>query len=159
MRCVVLLLVVVALLLLAEPALAMHPTPQEEAPARWTGPAWATEAWIEHAAHIVAGETRGVPSAAYPVACTLIGDVERGMHPGRLRTRWYGWRVPNASERAAVRRALVECGDVPRYRFMGSMSDLRLWQARGMVSDGPFDLYTGIAGLTVVGVRETRGVQ
>jgi hypothetical protein len=142
-------------LLLAAPALAMYPTPQEERPARWVGPAWATAAWQDYAAHIVAGETRGVPSAAYPVACTLIGDVERGMHPWRLRGRWYGWKTPNASERAAVRLALAGCEDVPRYRFVGNLSDLRLWQERGMVAvDGPFDLYTGTRGLVVVGVRD-----
>lgn len=146
---------VVVWLALAPPVYAMHPTPQEETPPAGSGPAWATPAWQDYAAHIVAGETMGVPSAAYPVACTLIGDVERGAHPWRLRGRWYGWKTPNASERAAVRLALRGCEDVPRYRFVGSLSDLRLWQARGWVAqDGPFDLYTGARGLAVVGVRD-----
>lgn len=144
----------VAWLLLAEPARAMYPTPQEERPARTVGPAWASAAWQDYAAHIVAGETRGVPSAAYPVACTLLLDVERGAHPWRLRGRWYGWEVPRDDERAAVRLALRGCEGVPRYRFVGSLNDLKLWQTRGWVAEnGPFDLYTGSGGLAVVGVR------
>jgi len=148
------IVLLVGWLWLAEPVEAMYPTPQEEAVARTVGPAWATAAWQDYAAHIVAGETRGVPAAAYPVACTLIRDVERGSHPWRLRGRWYGWKAPRADERAAVRLALRGCQDVPRYRYVGTLSDLRLWQARGMVGEGPFNLYTGAAGLEVVGVLE-----
>lgn len=132
---------VVAAMLLASP-------PQVAAGGGWAGDGWA--AW---AAHIVAGETRGVPSARLAVACTLTRDVERGWDPWALRDRWYGWSDPTDADLAAVETALAGgCGDVPEFRFVGNLQDLALWRGRGWVGDGPFVLYAGSDGQYVVGV-------
>lgn len=116
-------------------------------------PQWATGEWIDFAAHIVAGETRSVPSANRIVACTLIRDIESGWQPWSLRKRWYGWKTPTDQERRSVIEALNGCLDIPVYRFVGSPSDLTLWQSRGMVGDGPFDMYTGFSNHVIIGVR------
>jgi len=118
-------------------------------------PAWATDAWIEFAAHIVASEARNVPSADLAVACTLVWDVERGWQPWMLRGRWFGWGEPDEGDREAVVQAVLGgCSDVPRFVYVGNLNDLRHWRAVGMVGDGPFVLYIGNGGSAVVGVPE-----
>ena len=115
-------------------------------------PPWATEAWQDFAAHIVASEARGVPQADKVVACMLVRDIERGWHPWALRGRWFGWGTPDARDRRAVADALQDCSDVPDYRYVGNVRDVHLWRSRGMVGPGPLDLYVGRGGQTVVGV-------
>ena len=113
---------------------------------------WATERWRDWAAHIVASEARNVDSADLVVACTMVRDVERGWHPWALRGRWYGWGPPDAKDREAVERALAgECTGVPVYRYVGNLSDARLWRRMGLL-DGRVDLYLGDYGSAVVGV-------
>ena len=122
-------------------------------PAQPVMPDWATEAWIDYAAHIVASEAWNVPSADLAVACTLVRDVRRGWQPWALHHRWYGWAEPDEADYAAVRRALTPngCDSVPEFAFVGNLDDLFYWRSIGMVGDGPFVLYIG-DGAAVVGV-------
>jgi len=116
-------------------------------------PAWTTVAWRDFAAHIVASEARGVPAADLAVACTLSRDVERGWDPWALRRRWFGWGNPDSADRAAVDRAVNGgCDNIPHFKYVGNLNDLRHWHAVGMVGDGPFVLYIGAGGGAVVGV-------
>jgi len=123
-------------------------------------PAWATAEWQEFAAHIVAGEVRGVPAARMAVACTLVRDVEvqrpfdYAQGDGGLRERWFGWAEPGDGDREAVALALSGgCEDVPRYRYVGSLRDARYWRSIGMIGDGPFVLFLGEGGQVVVAVE------
>lgn len=118
-------------------------------------PEWATDAWQDFAAHIVASEARNVPAADIVVACTLGRDVGRGWSPWALGDRWYGYGRPDAADRQAVRDALTTdaCDAVPDYKFVGNIRDVQHWRAVGMIGEGPFDLYVGATGSTVVGVR------
>lgn len=121
------------------------------------GTGWATEAWREWAAGVVAGEVRGVPAARMAVACTLVRDVAAGWDPWRLGERWYGWHEPGPEDRAAVEAALAGgCEGVRRYRFVGSLEDARMWQARGWV-EGRVDLWLGPGGQAVVAVPVEQG--
>lgn len=116
-------------------------------------PIWATEAWMDFAAHIVASEARGVPQADIVVACTMVRDIDRGWHPWSLQDRWFGWGAPDAEDRLAVRRALEEgCDEVPVYRYVGNFRDAQHFRAVGMAGKGPLDLYLGPRGQAVVGV-------
>jgi len=113
---------------------------------------WATPAWQEWAAHIVASEARGVPQADIVVACTMVRDVERGWHPWALRSRWFGWGTPDDRDRAAVGQALNGgCSGVPDYAHVGNFQDAQYWRMRGYF-DGRADLYLGEDGAAVVGV-------
>ena len=125
----------------------------------WGDLSWVTPSWPLYAAHIVASEARGVPSADIAVACTLIWDVVEGGYLGRPfelddHGRWNGWGSPDAADEEAVYRALLTdaCNHIPRYKFIGNLRDARHWRSIGMIPDGPFDLYLGVAGQAVVGV-------
>ena len=113
-------------------------------------PAWATLAWQDYAAHIVASEARGVPQADIVVACTLIRDVEKGYNL----SRWFGYGPPDEADRRAVEDALFTdaCKDVPNYRYVGNFRDAQLWRYMGMIESGKVDLYLGTGGQAVVGV-------
>lgn len=115
---------------------------------------WATDAWIDFAAHIVASEARNVPSADIVVACTLLRDIKRGWHPWDLRKRWFGYGPPDDKDRAAVLDALYTsaCRKVPHYKYVGNIRDVYHWRAVKMIGGGPFDLFVGPTGSTVVGV-------
>jgi len=122
-------------------------------------PQWASEEWVEFAAHIVASEAAGVPEARIVVACTMVRDVERGWHPWALRKRWFGWGWPSAGDFAAVRSALNgvngkygECYKIPSYKYVGNLRDAQHWRRTGVIGSGPYDLYVGPTGNTVVGV-------
>lgn len=117
-------------------------------------PGFATGAWIDYAAHIVASEARNVPAADIVIACTLIRDVERGWNPWNLRRRWFGYGAPDAQDLMAVRNAVYTraCEAVPRYKFVGNIRDVYYWRSIGLIDAGPLDLYVGPTGLTVVGV-------
>ena len=119
-------------------------------------PTWATARWQNYAAHIVASEARGVPSADIVIACTLLKDIERGWHPWRLYPgRWHGYGPPDEADRQAIIDALTSraCDDIPVYKYVGNLRDLRHWKAVGMVkTGGPFTLHIGSGGQTVVGV-------
>jgi len=68
--------------------------------------------------------------------------------------RWNGWGTPDELDEEAVYRALLTdaCTKIPRYRFLGSFKDAQYWRGIGMIREGPFDLYIGLGGQTVVGV-------
>lgn len=117
-------------------------------------PVFATGAWIDYAAHIVASEARNVPAADIVIACTLLRDVERGWHPWNLRRRWFGYGTPDAKDVAAVRNAVYTraCEAVPEYKFVGNLKDVYLWRSIGLIGSGPLHLYVGLEGSTVIGV-------
>ena len=118
-------------------------------------PQWATASWQTYAAHIVASEARGVPSADIVIACTLIRDIERGYHPWNLHPgRWHGYGTPDDLDRKAVTDALLSsaCVDVPRYKYVGNFRDAQYWVRSRTIDNGPFDLYVGPHGQAVVGV-------
>lgn len=131
----------------------------DDFPERVEVPQWASDRWQDFAAHIVASEARNVPSADIVVACTLIRDVESATNPVRaawgLRRRWFGYGRPDDADRQAVLDALFTnaCDTVPSYRYVGNIRDVYHWRAVGMVGAGPFDLYVGPTGSTVVGVQ------
>ena len=119
-------------------------------------PHWATDAWRDYAAHIVASEARGVPAADIVIACTLIRDVERGFRPWNLHPgRWHGFGKPDEADIQAVTDALLSpaCVHIPRYKYVGNFRDAQYWTRSGIIDDGPFDLYLGPHGQAVVGVR------
>lgn len=125
----------------------------------WGDLSWVTPAWPLYAAHIVASEARGVPSADIAIACTLVGDVVEGGYLDRPfelddHGRWNGWGTPDAADEKAVYQALLTnvCTNMPRYRFIGNFGDVQHWTSIGMIGEGPFDLYLGTAGQAVVGV-------
>jgi len=115
-------------------------------------PSWATEEWVEYAAHIVASEAGGVPVADKVIACTMIRDIERGWNPWNLRKRWFGWGTPDRLDREAVRQALINCDDIPSYKFVGNVNDTRVWLRNNMITNGPHDIYLG-NNAAVVGIR------
>lgn len=125
----------------------------EDFPVQVEVPTWATERWMDYAAHIVASEARGVPQADIVIACTILRDIERGWHPKALGDRWYGYGPPDVADRQAVKDALYTdtCEDVPVYRYVGNFRDAQLWRRLGMI-DGKVDLYLGFGGQAVVGV-------
>jgi len=99
-------------------------------------PAWASAAWQEYAASIVAGESvPGCEQCDLWIACTIVDDVARGHDPWRLHPgRWHGWGRPSAAHRWAVRRALSPggCAQVPRCRYLGNVRDyLTCWNGMG----------------------------
>lgn len=147
-----LLLSLLLALVVVRPGLARSDIPPEEVTPR--RPSWATPAWREYAAHIVASEARGVPQADIVVACTLIRDIERGwppwgLHPGR----WHGWGSPDSADRQAVEDALNgACADVPNYIYVGNFQDAQFWARIGTIKGWPVDLYVGPSGAAVVGV-------
>jgi len=115
-------------------------------------PEWATDAWQDWAAHVVASEARDVPSADLVVACTMVRDIERGWPPWALDRRWFGYGPPDEADYAAVRQAVNGgCGDVPHYKFVGNFQDAQLWRMNDYF-DGRADLYLGKYGSAVVGV-------
>ena len=126
----------------------------EDFPAQVEVPNWATENWMDYAAHIVASEARGVPQADIVVACTLIRDVEKGWPPMRLGKRWFGYGTPDEADRQAVWDALFTsaCENVPAYRYVGNIRDAQLWRSTGMIEGDKVDLYLGLGGQAVVGV-------
>jgi len=109
---------------------------------------------MDFAAHIVASEARNVPEADIRVACTLLWDIERGWPPWALRKRWFGWGTPDEADRQAVRDALYTdvCDNIPHYKYVGNIRDVYHWRAIGAIGEGPFDLYVGPTGSTVVGI-------
>ena len=151
-----LLSLLLALVVMVRPGLARSDIPPEEATPRW--PSWATPAWREYAAHIVASEARGVPQADIVVACTLIRDIERGwspwgLHPGR----WHGWGSPDSADRQAIEDALNgACTGVPDYIYVGNFRDAQYWARTGMIKNWPVDLYIGPGGGAVIGVLAER---
>lgn len=126
----------------------------EDFPTRIEVPDWATENWMDYAAHIVASEARGVPQADIVVICTILLDIERGWLPFGLGERWYGYGPPDAADRQAVRDALYTdaCESVPHYRYVGNFKDAQYWRWLGMIKDGKVDLYLGTRGQAVIGV-------
>jgi len=105
-------------------------------------------------ASIVAGEVgSSVPDARMLVACQVMRDHDAGRN---LSARWYGWRTPAAADIAAAERALAGgCDDVPRFRFLGNESDLRVWRRMGYVdADDAVLRMRGDTGAVVVGVLE-----
>ncbi len=104
-------------------------------------------------ASIVAGEVgTSVPDARMLVACQVVRDAEAGRN---LRQRWYGWGVPAAGDIAAAERALAgNCDDVPRFRFLGNESDLRVWRELGYVDGEDAILRRSSDNGTVIGVLE-----
>ena len=121
----------------------------------WESLDWVTPAWPMYAAHIVASEARGVPAADIVIACTLIHDIEDGYLPFELHGgRWKGWGTPDEADIDAVFEALLTaaCVDIPRYKFVGNFVDAQYWRSIGMIHEGPYDLYIGPSGKTVVGV-------
>jgi len=119
-------------------------------------PAWATPAWIEYAAHVVASEARNVPAADIVIACTILRDVERGWHPWSLHPgRWHGFGRPDKADRQAVHDALLTdaCDSVPNYRYVGNFNDAKYWRRTGVIGETAVDLYLGPSGSAVVGVR------
>ncbi len=131
------------------------PEPPEGPQVEHVTPRWATESWQNFAAHIVASEARNVPEADIVIACTLVRDVENGWNPWALRSRWFGWGNPDDQDRGAVLMSLSSpaCDDVPKFRFVGNLNDVRYWRSIGMIPEGPYDLYVGRSGSVVVGVR------
>lgn len=118
---------------------------------------WATEAWIDYVAHIVASEARNVPTADLPVACTLVRDVTiRNYHPWKLYGnpgRWHGYGLPDVADYRAVRTALEGgCDDIPDFRYFGCMNDMGYFVRHGYVADQPLSLYVGANGSMVVGI-------
>lgn len=117
-------------------------------------PAWATEYCIDHIAHIVASEARGVPSADLAVACTIIRDIERGytcwsLTPGR----WKGYGAPDALDYAAVRTALSGgCDHIPEFSYLGNLNDARWFYSHNLVITQPLSLWLGPTGSAVVGI-------
>ncbi len=125
------------------------PTPPVEPPE------WATERWIEWAAHIVSSEAgNAVPQARIVVSCTMVRDVEdRGWPPWSLRNRWFGWGRPSAADVQAVRRAVNGgCDDVKQYAFVGNIDDGKTWKRMGLIGEEAVDLFIGPTGSTVIGV-------
>lgn len=95
---------------------------------------FATDAWIEYAAGIVAGETVvGCQECNRWIACTIVRDValrgyyEYGLYPGR----WHGKKPPRDEHRETIRRAARPggCSDVPVCRYLGNERDYRGWRA------------------------------
>jgi len=118
-------------------------------------PKWATPEWKDFASHIVASEARGVESADIVIACTLIRDIERGWHPWELRKRWFGWGTPDKKDIEAVNQSLTKdgCANIPEYKYVGNINDVRVWMNMRMINTGPHDLYIGYGGQTVVGIE------
>lgn len=127
----------------------------------WGDLSWVEPEWPLYAAHIVASEARGVPTADIVVACTLVWDVVEGGYLSRpfelhLWGRWNGWGTPDELDEEAVYRALLTnaCAKMPRYQHLGNFRDVQYWRSIGMIQEGPLDLYVGSGGQAVVGVPE-----
>ena len=125
----------------------------------WGDLGWVKPEWPLYAAHIVASEARGVPSADVAIACTLVWDVVEGGYlerPFELHEhgRWNGWGTPDELDEEAVYRALLTdaCANM-RYQFVGNSADVFVWLSMRMITEGPHDLYIGPGGQSVVGVR------
>ena len=99
-------------------------------------PPWATPAWQNYAAHIVAGESpAGCAVCDLWIACTIRRDVERGWAPWNLAGRWHGWQATTTSaQREAVTVAMQAggCDAVPRCRYLGNTRDFQYnWTGTG----------------------------
>lgn len=124
---------------------------------KYSYPTWATEPWIDYAAHIVASESRNVPTSDLPIACTIVRDVTiRNYHPWNLHGnpgRWHGYGHPDIEDYAAIRLALVGgCDEIPNFRYFGCMNDMGYFMRHGYVEDQPLSLYIGTNGSMVVGI-------
>lgn len=119
-------------------------------------PDWATPAWKEDAAYIVAGEATPYMASKMLVICTMINDVEnRGWEPWNLRARWFGYRYPTEDDRRAVELAFSGgCEDIPQYIYLGNGNDYKIWQRLGYVGEGyTADVYH-FDHWTMVGIRK-----
>lgn len=119
-----------------------------------TEPNWATPAWKDFAAHIVAGEATPYMASKMLVICTMINDVEKGWHPWALRNRWFGYRYPSKEDHLSVELAFSGgCEEVPNYIYLGNKSDYELWKTLGYVGkDYTADIYR-FDHWTMVGIK------
>jgi len=95
---------------------------------------FATDAWIEYAAGIVAGETvAGCPECDILIACTIVRDVAMRdycpycLYPGR----WHGKKTPRDEHREAIEQAARPggCVGIPVCQYLGNERDYRGWRA------------------------------
>ncbi len=119
-------------------------------------PEWATPAWQESAAYIVAGEATPYMASKMLIICTMINDVEnRGWNPWNLKQRWYGWRYPTEDDHLAVKRAFQGgCEGIPPYIYLGNYSDYRLWKSMGFIRENYVADFYEYDHWTIVGIRE-----